>query len=446
MKLKTILIIVGVLIVLLAVAKFTGLIGGEKTEKVTVEKATERNVIETVTASGKVQPETEVKLSSEVSGEVTELLVKEGDVVKKGQLLIKVRPDVLKSGYDRAIASNSSQRASVAASMQVLEQNQANFVNAEATYKRNVELFSRKVISASEFDAAKAAYLTAKTNLGRSKEDYTAAKFQLAQTGANVQEASANLAKATIFAPVDGVISKLSVELGDRILGTAQMAGTEIMRISNLTSMEVNVDVNENDINRVNVSDSAVIEVDAFADKKFRGIVTEIASSSKDVGTVTSTDQVTNFNVKVRILAESYSNLKQGAKDLPSPFRPGLSATVDIESESLKGLAVPIQSVFTGDNKNAKSGTEENKDNADQQKSKLTDKTVKQFVYVYENGTVKKAEVTTGIQNDQYIVIKSGLKPNQEVVTGPYSAIQNRLKDGAKVEKTTKDQLFATPK
>jgi HlyD family secretion protein len=446
MKLKTILIIVGILIVLLAVAKFTGLIGGTKAEKVTVEKVVRKNVIETVTASGKVQPETEVKLSSEVSGEVTELLVKEGDVVKRGQLLIKVRPDVLKSGYDRAIATNSSQRASVAAAQQMLQQNQGNFVNAEATYKRNVELFNKKVISASEFDAAKAAYLTAKTNLGRSKEDYTAAKFQLAQTGANVQEASANLAKATIFAPVDGVISKLSVELGDRILGTAQMAGTEIMRISNLTSMEVNVDVNENDINRVNVNDKAAIEVDAFADKKFKGIVTEIASSSKDVGAAVSTDQVTNFVVKVRILAESYNDLKQGAKDLPSPFRPGLSATVDIESESLTGLSIPIQSVFTDDNKKGKPGTEENKENSDQQKSKLTDKTIKQFVYVYENGTVKKVEVTTGIQNDQYIIIKSGLKSGQEVVTGPYSAIQNRLKDGAKVEKTTKDQLFAEPK
>jgi HlyD family secretion protein len=446
MKLKTILIIVGVLIVLLAVAKFTGLIGGDKAEKVTVEKAGQKNVIETVTASGKVQPETEVKLSSEVSGEVTELLVKEGDVVKKGQLLIKVRPDVLKSGYDRAIASNSSQRASVAAAQQMLQQNQGNFVNAEATYKRNVELFNKKVISASEFDAAKAAYLTAKTNLGRSKEDYSAAKYQLAQTGANVQEASANLAKATIFAPVDGVISKLSVELGDRILGTAQMAGTEIMRISNLSTMEVNVDVNENDINRVNVNDNATIEVDAFADKKFKGIVTEIASSSKDVGTAVSTDQVTNFNVKVRIMADSYSNVKEGAKDLPSPFRPGLSATVDIESESLKGLAIPIQSVFTDGGK-GKPGTEGNDSNADQQKSKLTDKTVKQYVYLYKSdGTVKRAEVTTGIQNDQYIIIKSGLKAGEEVVTGPYSAIQNRLKDGAKVEKTTKDQLFAAPK
>jgi HlyD family secretion protein len=449
MKLKPILIALGVIIALLVVAKLTGLIGGKKAEKVTIEKAAERKVIETVTASGKIQPETEVKLSSEVSGEVTELLVKEGDVVKKGQLLCKVRPDVLKSGFDRANASYSSQKASVASSQQMLTQSQGNMVNAEATYKRNVELFNKKVISASEFDAAKAAYLTAKTNLGRAKADLTAAKFMLEQSGATVQEAGANLAKATIFAPVDGVISKLSVELGDRILGTAQMAGTEIMRISNLSSMEVNVDVNENDINRVNVGDSAVIEVDAFADKKFKGIVTEIASSSKDVGTTTSVDQVTNFNVKVRIVADSYTNVKGGAKDLPSPFRPGLSATVDIESQSLNGLAVPIQCVFTEDaSKNKKEGETPATDvNSDKQKSKLTDKTIKQYVYLYTStGTVKRAEVTTGIQNDQYIIVKSGLKAGQEVVTGPYSAIQNKLKDGMAVEKTTKDQLFATPK
>ncbi|AOM77999.1 efflux RND transporter periplasmic adaptor subunit [Pedobacter steynii] len=445
MKLKPILITLGVVIALLVVAKLTGLIGGEKIEKVTIDKAADRKVIETVTASGKVQPETEVKLSSEVSGEVTELLVKEGDVVKKGQLLIKVRPDVLKSGYDRAVASYSSQKAGVASSLQMMKQSQGNFVNAEATYKRNVELFAKKVISASEFDAAKAAFLTAKTNVAKSKEDYVAAKFQLEQSGANVQEANANLAKATIYAPVDGVISKLSVELGDRILGTAQMAGTEIMRISNLKTMEVNVDVNENDINRVNVGDSAKIEVDAFADKKFKGIVTEIASSSKDIGSVTtSVDQVTNFVVKVRIIADSYEGVKGGAKDLPSPFRPGLSATVDIESESVKGLAIPIQSVFTSDkNKDAK--TAGNDENADKQKTKLTDKTVKQYVYVFNAGTVKQVEVTTGIQNDQFIIIKTGLKAGQEVVSGPYSAIQNKLKDGMKVEKTTKDQLFVSP-
>jgi HlyD family secretion protein len=445
MKLKPILITLGVVIALLIVAKLTGLIGGEKIEKVTIDKAADRKVIETVTASGKVQPETEVKLSSEVSGEVTELLVKEGDVVKKGQLLIKVRPDVLKSGYDRAVASYSSQKAGVASALQMMKQSEGNFVNAEATYKRNVELFGKKVISASEFDAAKAAFLTSKTNVAKSKEDYISAKFQLEQSGANVQEANANLAKATIYAPVDGVISKLSVELGDRILGTAQMAGTEIMRISNLKTMEVNVDVNENDINRVNVGDSAKIEVDAFADKKFKGVVTEIASSSKDIGSVTtSVDQVTNFVVKVRIIADSYEGVKGGAKDLPSPFRPGLSATVDIESETVKGLAIPIQSVFTSQ-KNKDDKTAGNDENADKQKTKLADKTVKQYVYVFNAGTVKQVEVTTGIQNDQFIIIKSGLKAGQEVVSGPYSAIQNKLKDGMKVEKTTKDQLFVSP-
>lgn len=448
MKLKHILITVGVLIALLVVAKLTGLIGGEKVEKVTVEKATDRKIIETVTASGKVQPETEVKLSSEVSGEVVELLVKEGDIVKKGQLLFKVRPDVLRSGFDRASASYSSQKASVASATQLLKQSEGTFANEDGIYKRNVELFKKKVISVAEFEAAKAAYSTAKTNLESAKQSLIAAKFNLEQMGANVQEASANLAKATIFAPVDGVISKLSVELGDRILGTAQFAGTEIMRISNLNSMEVNVDVNENDINRVNVGDSAVIEVDAFEDKKFKGVVTEIASSSKDVGTATaalSTDQVTNFVVKVRIAADSYSGVKGGAKDLPSPFRPGLSATVDIESSSVTGLSVPIQAVFTKNEGKDEKDTKDNDANAQKQKSKLNDKTVKQYVYTYADGKVKQVEVVTGIQNDQYIQIKKGLKAGTEVVSGPYSAIQNRLKDGMKVEKTTKDQLFAQP-
>lgn len=447
MKLKHILITVGVLIALLVVAKLTGLIGGEKIEKVTIEKAEVRKVVETVTASGKVQPETEVKLSSEVSGEVVELLVKEGDIVKKGQLLFKVRPDVLKSGFDRASASYSSQKASVASAAQQLKQSQGTFTNEEGIYKRNVELFKKKVISVAEFDAAKAAYSTARTNLESAKQSLIAAKFTLEQSGANVQEASANLAKATIFAPVDGVISKLSVELGDRILGTAQFAGTEIMRISNLNSMEVNVDVNENDINRVNVGDSASIEVDAFADKKFKGVVTEIASSSKDVGTTTTTsvDQVTNFVVKVRIASDSYSGVKGGAKDLPSPFRPGLSATVDIESSMVNSLSVPIQSVFTKNSAKDDKDVKANDATTDKQKSKLTDKTIKQYVFTYKNGIVKQVEVQTGIQNDQFIQIKSGLSAGTEVVSGPYSTINNKLKDGMKVEKTTKDQLFAQP-
>lgn len=446
MKLKHILIGIGTVILLLVILKLTGVIGKEQIEKVTIEKVGERTVVETVTASGKIQPETEVKLSSEVSGEVTELLVKEGDVVKRGQLLCKVRPDILQSGYERAVASYNSQKASVAASQQQLVQAQANFVNAEATYKRNVELYNKKVISAAEFDNAKATYLTAKSTVESAKENVTGAKFGLEQSAANVKEAGANLAKTTIYAPVDGVVSKLSIELGDRILGTAQMAGTEIMRISNLSNMEVNVDVNENDINRVSLGDSATVEVDAFAGKKFRGVVTEIASSATNVGTTTtSVDQVTNFSVKVRLLAESYSAIKGGAKDLPSPFRPGLSATVDIESETVKGLAVPIQAIFT-DSKQEKNSSSENSKDTEKQKTKLTDKQVKQYVYLFDakTSTVKKTEVATGIQNDQYIIVKTGLKAGQEIVSGPYSAIQNKLKDGAKVEQTTKDKLFTT--
>ncbi|RDC54491.1 efflux RND transporter periplasmic adaptor subunit [Pedobacter chinensis] len=438
MKLKHILITIGVIVAILVGLKLAGVIGGDKTEKVTIEKVADKTVVETVTASGKIQPETEVKLSSEVSGEVVELKVKEGDVVKAGQLLCKVRPDVLQSGYERTVASYNAQKASVAAAQQQLAQNEANFVNADATYKRNVELFNKKVISASEFDAAKAAFLTAKANLASAKENVTGAKFTLEQTGANVKEAGANLAKTTIYAPVDGVVSKLSIELGDRILGTSQMAGTEIMRISNLSSMEVNVDVNENDITRVKVGDKASIEVDAFSDKKFRGVVTEIASSSTAVGTTatSSVDQVTNFSVKIRITEEM-----EGKQQ--SIFRPGMSATVDIESETVKGLAVPIQAVFTESGKTG-DANQGNQENSDKQKSKLTDKKIKQFVYNYDNKTkkVKKVEVTTGIQNDQFIIVKSGVKTGEEIVTGPYSAIQSKLKDGMIVEKTSKDQLF----
>lgn len=444
MKLKHILIGAVGVILLIVILKVTGVIGKEDVEKVTVEKVGDKTVIETVTASGKIQPETEVKLSSEVSGEVTELLVKEGDVVKKGQLLCKVRPDILQSSYERTVASYNAQKASVASAQQQLVQAEANFVNAEATYKRNVELYNKKVISAAEFDNAKAAYLTAKSTLASAKEGVVGAKFNLEQTGASVKEAGANLARTTIYAPVDGVVSKLSIELGDRILGTSQMAGTEIMRISNLTSMEVNVDVNENDINRVTLGDSATVEVDAFAGKKFRGVVTEIASSSTAVGTTTtSVDQVTNFSVKVRLLAESYSSVKGGAKDLPSPFRPGLSATVDIESETVKGMAVPIQAIFTDAKSDDNSGGSQD---AEKQKSKLSDKQIKQYIYLFDSkaSTVKKTEVTTGIQNDQFIIVKTGLKAGQEIVSGPYSAIQNKLKDGLKVEQTAKDKLFTS--
>jgi HlyD family secretion protein len=445
--LKYVLIGAGALLILLIVANKMGWIGGEKVTQVAVEKSERRRIIETVSASGKVQPEVEVKLSSEVSGEVTELHVKEGDVVKKGQLLCRVRPDVLQSGYDRAVASLNSQRASLGVAQQQLKQAEANFANTEAKYKRNLALFEKKVISAAEFDAVKAEYLAAKANIESQKQSVVGSKFGVDQSAAVVQEAGANLAKTTIYAPVDGVISKLSIELGDRILGTAQMAGTEIMRISNLSTMEVNVDVNESDINRVSVNDTAEIEVDAFLGKKFKGIVTEIASSANIVGT--SADQVTNFSVKVRILPESYTALMKEGDSNPSPFRPGLSATVDIQTNSTNALSVPIQSVTTReekkDNKPAPGAPQQA--NNDKAEKKENNAPVKEYVFVLtKDNKVKQTLVTTGIQNDQFIQILSGLKEGEEVISGPFTAISKTLKDGQVVEKVAKEKLFEEKK
>lgn len=445
--LKYVLIGAGIVLVVAVAGNKLGWFGKAKPIQVAVEKAENRTIIETVSASGKVQPEIEVKLSAEVSGEVVELLVKEGDVVKRGQLLCRVRPDVLQSGYDRAVASLNSQRASLASTQQQLKQAEANFANVSAKYKRNQELFSKKVLSAAEFDAVKAEYESSKANLESMRQNVVASKFGVEQSSAVVKEAGANLAKTSIYAPVDGVISKLSIELGDRILGTSQMAGTEIMRISNLSSMEVSVDVNESDINRVSIGDQAEIEVDAFQNQKFKGEVTEIASSSSIVGT--STDQVTNFTVKVRILPESYAKLVRPDSANPSPFRPGLSATVDIQTEKISGIAVPIQSVTTREKKKEMGGSEGDvkpvsvKD--DKEKSKDAEP-VKEYVFVYSNGKVKQVLVTTGIQDDTYILIKSGLKGGEEVVSLPFTAISKTLKDSIAVEKVDKEKLFASEK
>ena len=444
--LKYVLIGAAVLLVLAVAGSKLGWFGKSDSVQVSVEKATSRTIVETVSASGKVQPEVEVKLSAEVSGEVVELLVKEGDVVKRGQLLCKVRPDVLQSGYDRAVASLNSQRASLASSQQSLKQAEANFANTTAKYKRNQELFSKKVVSAAEFDAVKAEFEGARANLEAVRQNVVGSRFGVEQSNAVVREAGANLARTTIYAPTDGVISKLSVELGDRILGTSQMAGTEIMRISNLSSMEVSVDVNESDINRVSVGDIAEIEVDAFQNQKFKGEVTEIASSSNVVGT--STDQVTNFTVKVRILQDSYQKLLRADSANPSPFRPGLSATVDIQTEEFKGIAVPIQSVTTREEKKdvkagATGGGPPSSANSDKEKKKDAEP-VKEYVFVFSGGKVKQVLITTGIQDDTYILVKSGLKGNEEIVSGPFTAISKSLKDGGKVEKVDKEKLFAS--
>lgn len=437
-------ITVVLLLIVLVVGKKKGWFGGAKLEEVAVEKVEKRNIIETVSASGKIQPEIEVKISPDVSGEIIGLYVKEGDKVKKGQLLVKIRPDVYESYRDRATAALNNSKAN-------LSNAEARFIQSEQAYKRNTKLHNDKVISDADFEQIKSNYMV-------SKAEVEAARFNVKSAEASVKEAQDNLVKTTIFAPVDGTVSKLNVELGERVVGTSQMSGTEMLRIANLNSMEVNVDVNENDINRLSLGDTATIEVDAFVDKKFKGVVTEIANSASVVGS--SADQVTNFTVKIRVLAESYADLVSKDKSLPSPFRPGLSATVDIQTEKvLDILTIPIQAVTTRDDTSnldespvlkaaAKKDDkkEDKKETTTAKKETQKSNDLFEYVFVLDNGKVKMQLVKTGIQDDQYIQILSGLTEGKEVVVAPYLSISKKLKNGTAVKVVKEDELFKEEK
>jgi HlyD family secretion protein len=454
-KIWIIVIIVVGIIVILAVAKMTGIIGKKASLKIATEKVEKRTIIETVSASGKIQPEVEVKISPDVSGEVVELNVKEGDKVKKGDLLAKINPDIYISSLDRMVATLNAQKASQSNASARLAQVKAQYVNAQASFDRNDDLFKKGVISQSEYDAAKAAYEVAKQEVKAAEESFNAAQYTVASYQASVKEASDNLHKTSIFAPVDGTISKLNVEKGERVVGTTQFAGTEIMRIADLNEMEVNVSVNENDIVRVNLNDTALVEVDAYLNRKFKGIVTEIANTANSTTGVT-TDQVTNFEVKIRILRSSYEDLIP--KDRPdlSPFRPGMSATVDIQTETVVNvLSLPIQSVTTRQDTTKKDEMKpKDKDEpegitkieGDHEVITAKDKkgeVVDEYVFIYSEGKVKMQKVKSGIQDNLYIQIKEGLKTGDEVVSAPYTAINRKLKNGDKVEKVDKKDLFA---
>jgi len=439
---KYILFSLGGLVLLIIILNATGIIGKPKATQVATEKATMRDINETVSASGKIKPHVEVKITPEVSGEVVELLIKEGDVVKKGQLLCKIRPDILKSQLDRAVASYNSQKATIGNSNQMLKQAQATYENQASIYNRDKELYKNKVLTTAEFEAAKASYENAKAGLEAAKQNVIGSTYGLAQSSASVKEASDNLVKTTIYAPVDGVVSKLAIEKGERVLGTQQFAGTEIMTISDLSQLDVNVDVNENDINRIKLGDSSKIQVDAFAGKNFTGVVTEIGSSANVVGT--NADQVTNFTVKVRISPKSYQSLLIKTADNPSPFRPGLTATVDINTNHTRSLAVPIQSVTTREEK--KTVTVDMKKQDDNKTKSQVSAPVKEYVFVYKAGKVKQVLVTTGIQDDTYIQILSGLKSGEEVVSAPFATISKTLTDKMDVEKVDKSKLFVGEK
>ncbi|UQD55182.1 efflux RND transporter periplasmic adaptor subunit [Flavobacterium sp. K5-23] len=428
---KTIYIILGGAVVVIAslvgLSK-SGVIGNkDKGIEVEISNVMSTTIVETVSATGKIQPEIEVKISSEVSGEIISLNVKEGQVVKKGDLLVKINPDLYTSGYNRSVSNLSSTKAG-------LSQADASFQEAKSSYDRNKTLFAKGIISKSDWDKAIASFEVAKA----SKQT---AYYNVQSASATVNEAKDNLSRTTIYAPADGTISVLNVELGERVLGTQQMAGTEILRVANLNNMEVEVDVNENDIVKIKVGDEANVEVDAYLKKQFKGVVTSISNSASSTLTA---DQVTNFKVKVRILKESYQDLLVGKPVAYSPFRPGMTATVDIITKTKSNvLVVPISSIVIKSDTAAVAMKDFKVVDPESDESKAAPKSDKKFecVFVKVGDKAKIRVIKTGIQDDSNIEVVTGLKKGDVVITGPYSTVTKELNSGDKVTlKTDKDK------
>lgn len=438
-------ILIAVVIALLVfgmIAKKKGWIGKETGTSVTADKAKRVNIIEKVSASGKVQPETEVKISPDVSGEITELYVAEGDSVVKGQLLLKIKPDNYQSVVDMRIAAVNQAKANLAQMRARVSQTAANNVQIKQTHNRNQDLYKQKVISQAEFETSKANYDVSLQEMESARQNVRAAEFGVQSAEASLKEARENLNKTTIFAPVSGTISKLSVERGERVVGTSQMAGTELLRIANLNTMEVRVNVNENDIVRVKLNDSVIVEVDSYAnqDQKFRGIVTQIANTAKDAVTL---EAVTEFEVRIRLLNESYKNLSKTKHR--NPFRPGMTASVDIITDRKNNvLAVPLSAVTTrtADFLKGKTAVTEKKENdkTESETAKPKEELI-ELVFLIENGKVKAQKVKTGISDFDNIEILEGLKEGQQVVTGPFRAISKTLKIDEKVVVKDADEI-----
>lgn len=439
--LKVVIGLVVLIVIVLAIARKQGLIGEQHGTRVTVEKAEKRTIVEIVAASGKIQPEVEVKLTPDLSGEVVELAVKEGDYVKQGQFLAKINPEIYLSNFDRIVASLNMQKANLANAKARLAQTQAQFINAEISYNRTKSLLEQNAVSQSDYDAARANFLVVKAEVEAAEQSVLAAEFNVKSSEASVKEARENLTKTSIFSPIEGTISKLTVEKGERVVGTSQFAGTEIMRIARLSSMEVIVSVAEMDIVRVNLNDTALVEVDAYLNRKFRGIVTSIATSANLTGV--SADQVTNFDVRIRILPESYADLMREEVSDYSPFRPGMSATVDIQTKTeYNVLTVPIQAVTTRAD-TLIAGRRDNSENEPAGRTQTADQ-LKEFVFLFSDNIARLTSVRTGIQDNMYIQILEGLDEESEVITGPYRAVSSSLKDGDAVRIVERSELYSS--
>jgi len=375
--------------------------------EVEIGAVTLENLVETVNASGKIQPSFDVAISPEVSGEIRELYVKEGQKVRKGDLLLRINPDIYQSQVSRGAAAVNVAKSALA-------QSEAGFREAKRSYERSKKLHEQGVLSDSEWDQAVRGYEVSELTV-------ESARFQLQSAQSGLREAEDNLKRTTLRAPIDGTVTGLSVELGERVVGTAQMAGTELMRISQLEAMEVVVDVNENDIVKVKLGDTAVVQVDAYMGREFKALVTEIGGAAKR-SAVSGVDQVTNFEVVMTVLAESYADLVKAGN--AQPLRPGMTATVDIQTAFARQVpAVPIQAVTTRED--SATGKQQ------------------EVVFLYQDGKAVEHPVGVGIQDDRFIHINRGLKSKQELVVGPYEQVSTELQDGALVKKRLEGKLEA---
>ena len=438
MKNNKLLYILGIITVIALITAF--FIGknrkNNRAKEVEWQAVSTRTIIQTVTASGKIYPEDEVKISSDVSGEIIELYVKEGDRVQKGQLLARIKPESYQAVVEQSLAQLdntkaqlSTSKARIAQANAIVTQATAQYETAQAAYTRAQELFGKKIISKADLESAESSFKTTKANVESAKADLEAAKhnsdaasYTIKATEATIKEAKINLNKTTIYAPMDGIVSLLNVKKGEKVVGTLQMSGTEMMRIANFDNMEVRVDVSEGEITKVKLDDTAIIEVDAYLDRKFTGIVTQVANSSKGAGSaMVSADQSTNFVVKIRILKSSYQYL---LTDNPKPFLPGMSATVDIKTKTKTGvISIPIQAVTTKDT--------------------VYDGSIhtKEIIFLKDQNIAKSLEIKTGIQDDSYIEVTNGLNGKETVITGPYNVISKELKNGDKIKLLDKSKI-----
>lgn len=431
-----IVILAVVILVVLGIGKKQGWFGNEGYLKVAVDKGIDRDIVEVITANGKIQPETEVAISPDVSGEIVDLVVKEGDEVRKDQYLLKIKPEAYQMARNRAEASLNNARAR-------LKQAEAQLEMANLDFNRNKQLFEEQAISSSEFEQSQ-------TNYNTALAEKEASEFSVMSAQASLDEADESLTKTSVYAPMSGTISSLSVELGERVVGTSMMSGTEMLRIADLNRMEVEVEVNENDIVRVANRDTALIEVDAYPDTRFKGVVSEIPVSANTTGV--TTDQVTNFMVKILLLPESYED--KITRSNPYPLRPGMSATADIQTNRKTGVySIPIQAVTTRMDTTGVSADQEDQQigqvSSDGSVSNITipsEETSSDepmvVVFVVSEGKAWMKQIKTGIQDNNYIEVTEGLNHDAEVIVAPYSAISRQLKNDLNVEVVTEDELF----